>query len=177
VKKKALAAFLILMIAALANGFQSSTEWVKYTSKDGRYSVLFPKQPMVGTQEGAAKTGEKLIQYMFQATDTDSFYMVAYFDITPSMVYSLDDGRAGMLEAVKGTLLKEEAISLGGSSGKEVKISAKNGDLDLLFRARSYAIGNRIYVIQHGYGKLSETPAMAEKTARFFDSFKVTAGK
>ena len=174
---KILAAFLVLTVAALANGFQSSTEWVKYTSEEGRYSVLVPQQPKLSSQEVPAPDGTKFTQYMAQTSDADSFYIVGYFDYTPAMVFSLDKARDGMLSAVQGTLLKEDAISLGGSSGKELKISSKSDGFDLLLRIRFYEIGRRIYVLQHIFQKSSDSQALAEKTARFFDSFKVTAVK
>ena len=176
-KIKILAAFLMLTVAALANGFQSSTEWVKYTSEEGRYSVLIPQQPKLSSQEVPAPGGKKFTQYMAQAGDADSFYIVGHFDYAPDMVFSLDKARDGMLNAVKGTLLKEEAISLGGSSGKELKISSKNEGFDLLLRIRFYQIGRRIYVLQHIFQKSSESPALAVKTTRFFDSFKVVTVK
>ena len=174
---KILAAFLVLMITALANGFQSSAEWVKYTSEAGHYTALIPRQPKLIEQEAPAKTGEKLIQHMAQSTDADSLYMIGYFDLLPDMVYSLDNARDGLLNAIKGTLLKEEAVSLGGKAGREVKVSAKSGDLDLIFRVRYYEIGKRVYILQHVYQKSSDSPATADKTARFFDSFKVITTK
>ena len=175
--KKTLAAFLVLMITALANGFQSSTEWVKHTSEAGRYSVLFPRQPRIGTNEATDKTGGKLTQYTAQSIDADSVYSVAYADILPGKVYSLDDARNDILNAAKGSVLKEEAISLGGSPGKEIKISAKSGEFELLLRARYYTIGGRIYLLQHVFPKSLDTPATAIKTARFFDSFKAVISR
>jgi hypothetical protein len=174
-QKKILAAFLVMMVAAVfANGFQISAEWVRYTSNEGRYSALMPQQPKLSSQEAAAPGGEKFTQYMAQVADSDSLYIVGYFDYAPSMVFSLDKARDGMVAAVQGTLLKEEAISLGGHSGREFKVSAKNGNFDLFVRVRIYEIGRRIYVIQHMFEKSSDSPAVAEKTNRFFDSFKVT---
>src|SRR5437868_6847801 len=113
-KKKTLAACLILIMAALANGFQSATEWVKYDSKEGHYSVLFPEQPKLTSQEGTSPTGEKVAQYMAGVSDSNSLYSVGYFDILPNKTYSLDKGRDGMISAVNGTLVSEDAISLGG---------------------------------------------------------------
>lgn len=173
-KTKILAVFLVLTMTALASAFQTSPEWVKYTSEAGRYSMLVPQQPQLSTQEVPAPNGTKFTQYMAQASDKDSFFLIGYFDYTADMVFSLDKARDGMLEATKGTLLKEEAISLGGNSGKELKVSTRNEGFDLLLRIRFYEIGRRIYVLQHIFQKSADTPAVAEKTARFFDSFKVT---
>ncbi|MDT4896004.1 MAG: hypothetical protein QOH25_1081 [Acidobacteriota bacterium] len=170
---KILAVFLVLTITALASGFQSSAEWMKYTSEEGHYIVLVPQQPKLSSQEVPAPDGTKFTQYMAQASDADSFYLLGYFDYTPNMVFSLDKARDGMLEATKGTLLKEEAISLGVNSGKELKVSTTNEGFDLLIRIRFYEVGRRIYVLQHIFQKSAESPAIATKTTKFFDSFKI----
>jgi hypothetical protein len=176
-KTKILAVFLVLTMTVLARGFQTSPEWLKYTSEAGRYSMLVPQQPQLSTQEVPAPDGTKFTQYMAQASDKDTFYLVGYFDYTPNMVFSLDKARDGMLEATKGTLLKEEAISLGGNHGKELKVSAMNEGFDLMLRIRFYEVGRRIYVLQHIFQKSADSSAVAEKTTRFFDSFKVTIVK
>ena len=177
-KTKILAALLLLSLATLANGFQTVLEWITHTSVEGRYSVLLPKTPKFNSQETTSATGEKMTQYMAEASDSDSLYWVGYFDYTPAMVYSLDKGRDGMVAAVKGTLLSEEAISLGGNPGRELKVSVKTeAGIEFLIRARMYDIGRRIYALQHLTLKSSDSPAIAKKTTRFFDSFKVTIGK
>jgi hypothetical protein len=176
-QKKTLAACLVLMMAVLASGFQSATEWVKYESAEGRYSVLLPEQPKLMTQEGTTPAGEKVAQYMARVADSNSLYSAAYFDILPGSTYSLDKGRDGMVSAVGGTLLNEQAISLGGFAGRELKVSAKNADIEILIQARLYEIGGRVYVLQHAFQKSSDSPAVTEKTAKFFDSFKVVTGK
>src|SRR4051794_30025222 len=112
--KKSLAACLLLMISTVANGFQTASELVKYVSVEGRYSALFPKQPDLKTQEATPSVGGKVTQYMAQATDSDSMYLVSYWDILPETTFSLDKAREGVVAAVKGTLLSSDAISLGG---------------------------------------------------------------
>lgn len=176
-QKKCFAACFLLIVVTLAEGSQSTTEWVRYTSTEGRYSALVPQQPKLSSQDASASTGEKFTQFMAQATDSDSLYGFIYFDYPPDMDFSLDKARDGAVAAVKGTLLSEEAISLGGYPGRELKIAAKNSDLDLLIRARIYDVGRRVYVLQHIFHKSSDSPTVAEKTARFFDSFKVIQSK
>src|SRR4051812_9671098 len=112
--KKSLVACLLLMIATVANGFQTASQLVKYVSVEGRYSALLPKQPDLNTQEGTLATGEKITQYMARAADSDSMYTVNYWDVPPGNTFSLDKAREGAVAAVKGTLLSNEAISLGG---------------------------------------------------------------
>jgi len=173
-KKTTLAIFLLLALAALASGFQNSPEWVKYTSVEGRYNVLLPQQPKLGTQEGTAATGEKMQQYTAQASDPDGLFWIAYFDYGTSMTFSLENARAGAVANIKGTLLNEQAISLGGYAGRDFKVAAKFQDMDILLRARIYDIGGRVYILQHLFKKVDDSPRITEKTNRFFDSFKVT---
>ena len=176
--KKTVAACLLLTIATLANGFQSNGEWVKYTSTEGRFSVLLPQQPELSSQESTAATGEKLRQYMTEATESDSAYVLAYFDLPPDMTYSLDEGRDGFVGSAKWTLLSNEAISLGGGyPGLKFKASLKNEGGDELVSSRIYKVGSRVYMLFHFFLKASDSSTMAEKTAKFFDSFKVTPGK
>jgi hypothetical protein len=176
-KKTTLAIFLLLMSTTLASGFQTTMEWMKYTSVEGRYNVLLPQQPKISTQDGTAATGEKMKQYLAQAGDSASFYFLAYFDYDTGMTFSLDKARDGVVEGVKGTLLNQQAISMGGYSGREFKIAASNQNIDLLMRVRIYDIAGRVYILQHLFKKSDDSPRMAEKTTKFFDSFKVTLSK
>jgi hypothetical protein len=172
--KKTLAASLVLLLTTLANAFERPAEWVKYTSHEGRYSVLIPQQPTLKEQEATASTGETFTQYMAQTSDADSYYMLSYFDYTSNMAFSLDKGRDGMVNAVNGTIISEQAITLGGQPGRDLKVSATTKGIDLIIRARIYNIGTRVYVLQHMFTKASDTPALAAKTTRYFNSFKVT---
>ena len=124
-KTKSLAASLLLTVATLAGGFQTPPEWVKYASVEGRYNVLVPQEPKLSTREATAPTGKKLMQYMAETFDSNSGYVVGYFDILSGMTFSLDKARDGVVAAVKGTLLSDDAISLGGHPGREFKISFK----------------------------------------------------
>src|SRR5215216_6197465 len=108
--KRAFAACLWLMIATLANGFQTTAEWSKYTSVEGRYSVLFPGQPKLMTQQVLIGTSGEVTQYQAQSPDSNSLYTVTYFDIPPGTSYSLEKGRDESVVRVKGTLLNSEAI-------------------------------------------------------------------
>jgi hypothetical protein len=80
-----------------------------------------------------------------------------------------------MIEAVKGTLIRESAISLGGSPGRELKITAStpNGT-EFIVRTRIYDIDKRVYILQLLVSKSEDGNGSAEKAARLFDSFQVT---
>jgi hypothetical protein len=170
-------ACLLLVVATLANGIQASSEWVKHTSVEGRYSVLFPQQPNLNTQEGAAATGEKISLHRAQVADNNGRWSVNYFDLLPEMTFSLVDSRDGAVASVKGTLLFSKAISLEGYPGIEFKIAVKMADVEMLVSSKTYHVGGRVYMLQHLFLKSSDSPAMAKKTAKFFDSFRVAASK
>lgn len=175
-QKKTLALCLVLMFATLVNGFQSATEWVTYTSVEGRYSVLVPLQPELSSQETATSSGTKLPQYLATSTASDGQYTVVYFDATPNTIeFSFDKGRDGMLKGFRGTLLSEAPITLGKYAGREVKISANDGSgTEFIIRVRYYVVETGVYALQHVYRK-ADADAVAMKTTKFFDSFKVTA--
>jgi len=173
--KKASMTLLVLLMAALPFALQGQTGWIKYNSPEGRYSVLFPGEPKLSTQDTTAATGEKMPQYLAMSSDSDAVYMVGYFDSAPNMTFSFDKARDGFVAAVKGTLLGEKAVSLDGNPGRELKVLAKISDADeLIMMVRFFQAGMRIYVIQLIVPKSSEAAISAEKNVNYFDSFQIT---
>ncbi|HXM33587.1 MAG TPA: hypothetical protein VN920_00230 [Pyrinomonadaceae bacterium] len=165
---------LILISAGSVPGFQGSSEWIKYDSAEGHYTVELPTQPKLKTQEAVNASGEKFQQYMASASDPNAVFLVGYFDYAPGTAFSLDKARDGMVQAVKGTLLSEGSISLEGSPGRELKVSATGPDgVEYLVQARFYDMGKRVYVLQFIIAKAYDSASTA-KAARYFESFKVT---
>lgn len=167
------AAVLFLLISpVLILAIQHSDEWVRYNSKEGRYSVLLPAQPSVDSQEATSANGEKFTQYKATLSNGNVIYMIGYFDYASGTMFTLDKARDGMVDAVKGTLLSERSISQGGAPGREVRIQAKDSGVEYLMMARFCDIDRRVYVIQLIAPKSDEAGA-EEKAARYFDSFRV----
>jgi hypothetical protein len=172
-------ALLVLLGVALAHGAQGGAgEWIRYTSTEGRYSVKLPAEPKVSSQDSTAPSGEKLKQYLAQATDSNSLAMIGYFDYPAGGSFDFDKGRDGMVGAVKGTLVSEKPISLGDNPGRELRVSVKapTGE-DFIVRARFYDVSGRVYVVQIIYRKAEESPALTEKAEKYFDSFSVKTAK
>lgn len=175
-RKAALAPALLLLCVAPALGLQAPAGWIKYSSAEGRYNVLLPAQPTITSQDATAATGEKFKQYMAATHDDQNVYMIGYFDYTPSMTFSFDEARNGMLKAINGTLVAESAISLGGRPGRDLKVAAKSPDgMDFIVRARYYDMGGRVYVLQIITRKTNEAAAYSDTASRFLDSFEVVA--
>jgi hypothetical protein len=185
-RKYSAALSLLLMSASLALSIQKSDDWIAYTSPEGRYSVLLPAQPTLSTQESTAANGEKFPQYLASVVAAgDVVYMMAYFDTVPGTVFSADAARDGMVKAVKGTLISENAISLAGYSGRELRVlttpippppaeGAKPTEpVEYIVRARFYEADKRVYVVQLIFPKSLENDAWAAKAAKYFDSFQL----
>ena len=171
-KKCVNAIFLLLVAASLVLSVQAPDEWIKYTSSEGRYNVLLPVQPTVSTKAASAG-GANFTQYKAAVIEAAVGYMIGYFDYTETMKFSLDGARDGIIEAVKGTLLTENSISLGGYPGRELRVLAKDASgNEYLTRARYYDINRRVYVVQFIVPKSAEAESAA-KAAKYFDSFQV----
>jgi len=100
--------------------------------------------------------------------------LIGYFDYVPGTIFSFDKARDGMINAVKGTLLGESAISLGGSPGRELKALTKDDEgTEYLLRARFYDIDKRVYVLQFIFPKSLDGDAMSAEGSRYFGSFQV----
>ena len=100
--------------------------------------------------------------------------MVAYFDYASEVVFSLDKARDGMISAIKGTLLDEHSMSLGGAPGRQLKIAATTEQgMEFIDRARFYDVRPRVYVLQCIIPKSMDSAAIAERCDQFFDSFRV----
>lgn len=165
----------LLASASLALSIQTPQEWIRYNSAEGRYSVLLPSQPKSSTQESATAEGTKFTQYKATLIEGDAVFLLGYFDHVPGTVFSLDKARDGMVEAIKGVLLSESAISLGGSPERDLKVATKNEEgTELLLRTRFYDVDKRVYVLQLIIPKAEDDSAAAAKSVRFFDSFQVT---
>lgn len=166
--KRVAAAVLIVVIAPALVAAQTSA-WINYRSPEGRYRATFPSQPKLTTQQGTAKTGEKFPQHMAAALEGENAFMVGYFDILPQLTFTLADSVAGMLSAVKGTLISESPITLRGHPGLDLSVAASSQGIEFLIRARAYKVDQRVYIIQSILPKAD--PTHAEKTFRFFEGF------
>ena len=178
-KQRIAAILLICFSPVLTAGVQHSDVWFKYDSKEGRYSVLLPKEPTLSTETTTASTGEKLPQYIALSTEGSSVFYVSYSDLLADMTFSFDNAREGMLAAGKGTLISESSISLGGAPGRELRVLMKGpNDTDYFDRVRFYQIGMRIYLLQYFFPKSQDGSALVTANAeKFFDSFKVEASR
>jgi hypothetical protein len=172
------AVLICLLLAAVFPASAQNTnakEWVKYTSDEGRYSVVLPVLPEVTSQDSNDAGGRSLKQYLASAAvGNGGLCMIGYFDHVGSS-FSLDKGRDGMVKQVNGTLISEDVIALGGSPGRQLKLFASAADgTQYVIRARMYDVGTRVYILQYLSPKSIEGPAVEASAKKFLDSFAAT---
>jgi hypothetical protein len=163
---------LLLVISVAAFGYQAASQWTKYTSPEGGYSVLLPGEPQLKSQEETAPDGGKIQQHLAFASDSaGAGYMVAYFE-TGDRSFSFDKARDGALSRVNGTLISERDIKLREYPGREVKFFGAASGVDFFFVVRFYRLETRVFVIQFIVPK-SAGQDVPDKAIKFFDSFQV----
>ena len=156
---------------------QPQTQPLRYNSPEGRYSIMFPSQPKLSTQNMTDASGQPYVQYMAMASDADTLLMVAYFDYGSGIVFSLDKARDGMVQALGGTLLDEQSISLGGAPGRQLKIAGTTQGIEFIDRVRFFDVNRRIYVLQCMAQRRADGPTSAERCEQFFDSFRTQTAR
>jgi hypothetical protein len=178
--RPAAAALLILVMAvAFGCGQKAPPGWTAYNSPEGRYSVFFPGKPELSTNQSPAHTGETLTEYFAICTDPDAggdvVYNVTYFDLAPQMAYSFDEARDGYVKAVNGTLQSEKNIQFSGYPGRELKATTNSSGKDFNLVTRIILVEKRVYMVQFIFTKAYDSARAADKSATFFNSFRLTS--
>jgi hypothetical protein len=165
---------LLLIMGSLAFGIQKPNDWIKYSSLEGHYSVMLPSQPELGTQESATANGVKFTQYKATVEAGGTVYLVGYFDHLPGTDFSFERARAGMLEAMNGTVVSESKLTLAANPGLELKLAIKDDQgNEYLVQARFYDVDKRVYMLQFIYPKTNSPADMNAAAAKYFDSFQL----
>jgi hypothetical protein len=117
--------------------------WIRYTSNEGRFSVLLPVQPKVSSQPVDTAAG-KLINNVVLAQTTSAAFAVSYADYPqnnadPQEV--LDSVRSGAINGIKGTLISGKNIMHKGFPGREFQASTEGA----LYTSRIFLVNNRLY--------------------------------
>jgi hypothetical protein len=176
--KKIIYAFAVLLILHVAGFSQEHSQeverWLRYSSPEGRYTILMPEAPKLSSQETIGGDGSKLTQYLATFSRSNSVFIAAYFDRASTSTFALDKARDGMLNKVNGALVSETPITLGNYAGLEFKAVAKTGTgEEYVVRARVYDIDYRVYVLQFIVARAGESPAAVNEGIKFLDSFAV----
>jgi hypothetical protein len=158
---------LLLVVGLLAGCGQ--TTWSEFSS------VLMPGTPTEQTQTQDTELGV-IDVHSFTFEQSGVAYLVGY-NIFPAAVIEvatpgsmLDGARDGQVEAVKGTLVNEQEITMGAYPGRDLEIQIENSDGTASLRSRIFLVRDRLYqLVVVGPKGQSTSP----DTTKFLDSFKL----
>jgi hypothetical protein len=168
---KAIAVFVVLALILLCGCVSKPVELQPFSSADGRFSILMPGAPKYESTNVDTAAGT-LVMHSYMVEDAGMAYGVIYSDYPDFMKDAdpqavLDGGRDGAVAKIKGTLISETPLTLGGYPGRDITVSAGT----LGFRSRIYLVNTRIYsVIVTGPTDKLKLPRVDE----VLDSFKLT---
>lgn len=177
-RKKMLATFFVLIVISFTYGSQNTANWIKYTSTEGRFSVLLPSQPKLLTQPATTSDDTQITQHAVYYEEPYGLYMIGYFDKPAGMNYSLDVGQDAFVKSNNGTLLSGKKITLDGHQGRDLLVSSSNPSSgEIITHAWLIDAGNIIYAIQFIHLKSADPTLTSKYDATYFDSFKITKDK
>jgi hypothetical protein len=142
----------------------------KYTSKDGKFAIQFPKGAKVKEQSEKTADGKSIT--VIVEDDDKNAYVVIAVDLPaavkniPAKTFLEDIGKKSKKE---GKLESSEDITLGKEKwpGREI-VEEKNGTL---IKTRAFIVDTRLYVLSVG-GK--KDFAKTKEATKFLDSFEIT---
>ena len=147
-----------------------SSGWVKFTSDEGRFSVLMPETPEDKMETTPSAHGP-YTTHLFIVKDTTSVYLIGWVDYDPSFNFNrqaeLEANRDNFVKGISATLLSTRATVINGYSA--IEFTAEAGDR--VFKSRVFMVGRRPYQIVIGSPKGTDDTA---EVNRFFNSFKVS---
>jgi hypothetical protein len=150
----------------------AAQEWTKFSSAEGRFSILMPAKAAVGSldlQSGNIKVAVHTFTALSQSIDV----MCGYYDVpsAPQDSEKLFDGtREGSIRKVHGTLLAEEKLVKDGYPGRRFR---STGIGNAFVDEEMFLIGQRFYLIT--ITTSTKTPNANIK--KVFDSFDFTASQ
>jgi hypothetical protein len=166
----------------------SRNTWKEFTSKEGRFSVLFPGTPTKNDRNLDTPAGPVATHGFMVQSDVSAYYL-SYSEFPKASVLTPQDQRE-MLDSSRNhvitdgaKLISEADISVAGTLGREL-LAEKNG---MILRARFAYVNGRLYNLIIGVqantafttGKPSanaadRTELFEEISTKFFNSFKLT---
>lgn len=148
----------------------NNSGWVKFTSEEGRFSVLMPEIPQDKAQTTDSSNGP-YTTHLFIVKDEVSVYLIGWVDYDPSFNFNrqaeLEANRDNFVKGISATLTYTKPSVFDGYSGIEFEAET----VDRVFKSRVFLVGRRPYQIVIGSPKGLDDTAT---TARFFNSFKVS---
>jgi hypothetical protein len=143
--------------------------WVRFTSDDGRFSVLMPEAPEDKAETVQSEHGP-YTTHLFIVRDTTSVYLIGWVDYDPSFNFNrqseMDANRDNFVKGIQAKLVSTRSLTIDGYPALEFTAETA----DRIFKSRVYMVGRRLYQIVIGSPKDLDDSANLN---RFFNSFKI----
>jgi hypothetical protein len=157
-----------------AAAVQTEPEWIKFTSPEGRFSLLLPRMPTVDVVTDP--TEEKLTHTRFSELENGYGFVIEAFDnvlISHPETY-LDGASKGIVDTIHGTLVRENKISLDGYPGRDLEFSLTAGNgTTFAGRTRIYAVGNSFYSMSFVWQTDLDKTKASKIGDKYFSSIKI----
>jgi hypothetical protein len=167
-----LATVLALALSWPAAAAHAAEMWRDYTSKEGRFSVLFPGEPQIKVEAGG---GAVVGSHEFLVQLGAIVFDVSYDDYVPgtlavqSKTYILEIARDRLIKGQPVRLLADKIVQTGSNVGREVVFQDGDGYTQIF---RLYVAGDRVYqTIAGGPAGTEHDPDVL----RFQNSFQMSA--
>lgn len=190
-RNKTLALCLLLMSAPIGYGkpplvagqlnrnddvaVQTETPWIKFSSPEGRFSVLLPHEPKF--ESVAASDTSGITNYRYSDLENGHGFICEYFDVESTgadLQHFLDVTRDGIVSGANATKLGEEKITLNTYPGRELQLLLKvNEGVEITGLTRIYLVDKRLYSVTFLHLKTMDATAAADLGRKFFSSFEL----
>jgi hypothetical protein len=153
-------------------------EWKETRSKEGRFKVKFPGDPVKQQQQVPTQLGNLTMHTFAVETDGGSqAFMVMYNDYPADQIKNsntddlLKACKGGVLSSSNGKVKKDRNITLSGNPGMEFTFSGDSGGRPIECAWRIFLVKNRLY--QVAILRFNNAPA-EDDVKKFFESFAFT---
>lgn len=134
---------------------QVKSIWQRFSSREGKFSVLFPGTPRLSQQKMTSDNGELQVNlFTVNRPQEEAKYTVAYIDYPAQYIQllrsrnlveqAIEQGKSTALQRVRGTIVSEEKKTLGDNVGIEVNYTTADGKV---VKQRVFLVDNRFYQI------------------------------
>ncbi|MFZ0820585.1 MAG: hypothetical protein WAM91_10990 [Candidatus Acidiferrales bacterium] len=154
---------------------QTNDTWVKFTSSEGKFSALFPHEP-IPDRKTINTEGQTIQVNNFIVTVNDMVIGVTYTDYDPNSIYPVESGMKAeqdtLMNGFHATLLTSTRTEFPRGSNEKLpslKFSGASNDRDL--NGVVIVDVRRVYVVASICPKTKDCSAASEK---FFSSFRLT---
>lgn len=158
--------------ALIAAPMHNSSEWQSFSPADAGFSVMFPATPQQSSLHTPTAAGTlKTLTASVNDSSRNSFLVSWTVYATPNAdvarnARTLERATHALMESRGGTVVSEEAVSIGAISGRQATFKLDDGRA---VQVRFFLVGNRFFQVMTET-KDDVSRAMAE---RFLASFEL----